>query len=269
MTGKFKKVRTKGEVPAGYTGPIYWRLVMYRPSLQVSPDKISYIGETDRFGRFTDIRISGENIFSSGRAFDQDGQLLPELRRPLKAVRKSDVPVRVEYVAEIYSARMSERVFDAIDSLEPGRHLVFPIDVTPTSGAIERSYQVFFAEDSQFHGMQDWDPAANELKPIPGKPGWHHIPIWSGPGGVDQDRFVYLKTSAVDGRNWFKGVGSNHEFSPELFSKLEMFGDIYHRDDMMIPMGVVDPAQPPTNPRPAASATKPSGGFMSRLFGKT
>src|SRR6185295_19782036 len=93
-------------------------------------------------------KMPGKDIFSSGTVFDENGQILPEWIEPLKARWTSTKPVRVEYAPGIHSACVSERVYAAIQELEPGKHHAFPIDITRSDGTTERRYEVFFAQDA-------------------------------------------------------------------------------------------------------------------------
>jgi len=51
MTGKLKPIRTAGVVPAGYRGPVYWRLVQYHPLTGKSDEPIEFLDSCERRDR--------------------------------------------------------------------------------------------------------------------------------------------------------------------------------------------------------------------------
>ncbi|KQP13454.1 hypothetical protein [Methylobacterium sp. Leaf93] len=246
MTAKFKKMRTAGVVPPDYDGPVYWRVMQYHLVSGASDEPIAFTDDPARLDRlWIDWnKMPGKSIFTSGTVFDEDGAILPEWKQPIKAKWTKPGPVRVEYSPGRYSARVSERVLDAIESVEPGRHHVFPIDVRCTDGTIERRYQIFFAQDAFVDGIEA-HPVANALEPLPKPVGVYRFrpPTWLYAFDIDEDQFGYLDRSVVGGMRWFKGTATNHYFSPDLFSKLRPMGNIFPKWDVALPIGMA--ADPP------------------------
>ena len=241
MTGKLKLIRTAGAAPAEYRGPVYWRVVQYHPVVGASGEPIEFLDSRERQDRLwiDRYKMPGKDIFTSGTVFDENGQVLPEWKEPLKARWTSDRPVRVEYAAGIHSARMSERVYDAVQSLEPGKHHAFPIDVSRSDGTIERRYEVFFAQDALL-AERELHPVANNLHPFE-KPfgAYRYRPaLWMSAAYAQDHHFGYLDRETVGDHHWFKGSDTNHIFSPALFEKLRPFGDIFVKWDVALPIGM-------------------------------
>jgi len=241
MSGKAKPIRTDGTVPPDYRGPVYWRLTEYHPIVGKSDEPIEFLDSRERQDRLwiDRYKMPGKDIFSSGTVFDENGQILPEWIEPLKARWTSTKPVRVEYAPGIHSARVSERVYDAIRSLEPGKHHAFPIDVSCADGTIERRYELFFAQDA-FLEARELHPAANNLQPLPKPIGIYRYqtPLWMSAAYARDNHFGYLDREAVGNHQWFKGSDTNHIFSPALFEKLGAFGDIFEKWHVALPMGM-------------------------------
>lgn len=166
MSEKAKRIRTAGVVPADYRGPIYWRLVQYYPLTGKGGEPIEFLDSRNRQARLwiDRTRMPGKDIFTSGTMFDGNGGLLPEWKKPLKAKWTNNRPVRVEYAAGSRSARVSERVYDAIQALEPGKHHAFPIDIIRSDGTTERRYELFFAQDATWRAGAA--PAGEQPPPL-------------------------------------------------------------------------------------------------------
>ncbi|WP_019903416.1 hypothetical protein [Methylobacterium sp. 77] len=240
MTVKIKPMRTAGAVPPTYDGPVYWRVTQYHPVVGASGEPIAFTDDPARIDRLWIDRFkTGKDIFTSGTVFDEDGAILPEWKEPIKAKWTKPGRVRVEYSPGEYSTRVSERVLDAIEAVEPGRHHVFPIDVRCTDGTIERRYEIFFAQDAFVEGREA-HPIANALEPLPKPVGVYRFnpPMWLSALAIDKDQFGYLDRSVVGGMQWFKGTSTNHYFSPDLFSKLRPMGDIFPKWDVALPIGM-------------------------------
>jgi hypothetical protein len=241
MTGKVRPIRTAGEVPVEYRGPVYWRLAQYHPMTGKNDEPIEFLDSRERQDRLwiDRYKMPGKDIFTSGTVFDESGQVLPEWKESLKARWTSDGPVQVEYAAGTHSARVSERVYDAIQSLEPGKHHAFPIDIFRSDGTFERRYEVFFAQDALL-SERELHPAANNLRPFekPFGPYRYQPAPWMTATSAKDHHFGYLDRETIRDRQWFKATGSNHIFSPALFEKLRPFGDIFQKWYVALPIGV-------------------------------
>jgi hypothetical protein len=240
VTEKVRPIRTAGEVPAGYRGPVYWRVAEYHPLTGPGDERIEFLERPERLDRLwiDRYKMPGKDIFTSGTVFDENGELLPEWKEPLKARWKnSPKPVRVEYASGEHSARVSERVYDAIQSLEPGKHHAFAIDVSRTDGKVDRRYQVFFAQDAWL-AERELHPAANNLSRFEAPYEAYGYRPASWMISVTENHFGYLDRETIGDRHWFKGTGTNHILSPALFEKLKPFGDIYEKWDVALPIGM-------------------------------
>jgi hypothetical protein len=164
---------------------------------------------------------------------------------------------------------MSERVYDALLSLEGGKHHAFPIDITRKDGSIERRYQVFFDRNA-FFVERELHPKANNLGPASQQfqlAGYrYHSPTWLM--SKWDDHFGYLDKAVIGGRHWFKGAATNHYVSPELFAKIQPMGDIFEKWDLAIPIGVADDAEYPSLDDDAAIAPEPAGDAISGISGR-
>jgi hypothetical protein len=241
MTGRVKPIRTAGQAPADYRGLVYWRVAQYHLMTGRADERIEFLDSRDRQDRLwiDPHKMPGKNIFTSGTVFDENGQVLPEWKEPLKARWTTNRPVRVEYAAGTHSARVSERVYDAIQSQEPGKHHAFQIDVSRSDGTIERRYELFFAQDALLAELE-LHPAANNLRPFE-KPfgAYRYAPApWMSAACATDNHFGYLDRETVRDHHWFKGTGTNHILSPALFEKLRPFGDIFEKWFVALPIGI-------------------------------
>jgi hypothetical protein len=268
MTAKVKKTRTAGEVPADYRGPVYWRVVQYHPMVGRSDEPIEFLDSRERQDRLwiDRYKMPGKDIFTSGTVFDENGEILPEWKEPLKARWTTSRPVRVEYAPNSCSARVTERVYDAIQSLEPGKHHAFPIDITRSDGSTERRYEVFFAQEAML-SERELHPAANNLRPFakPYGPYRYQPAIWMSSGHATDHHFGYLDHETVKDHHWFKGSDTNHIFSPVLFEKLRSFGDIFEKYYVALPIGVAEDGQFSTDDNAAAATTAPAEGGLAGM----
>ena len=101
MTGRVKPIRTAGQAPADYRGLVYWRVAQYHLMTGRADERIEFLDSRDRQDRLwiDPHKMPGKNIFTSGTVFDENGQVLPEWKEPLKARWTTNRPVRVEYAA--------------------------------------------------------------------------------------------------------------------------------------------------------------------------
>lgn len=236
------RIRTMGSVPPDYTGPVYWRIKHCKPIRTAGHEPLEFLEDAGRWNRlYVDPHhMPGKTIYTSGTVFDEAGALLAEWRTPLKAKRLSAKPVRVEYAPGLYGARVSERVHDAIQQLEPGKHHAVPIDVSHVDGRLERRYEMLFAAASSFP-HRELDFAANNLTPIKGSnPPQFIAPLWLYANA--EPHFGYLDGALVDGLHWFNGTHANQYLSHALFEKLSPMGDIFEPWDAAIPIGIGDHA---------------------------
>ena len=241
LGSKKNEIRTAGLIPAAYSGPVYWRIIQYHLIRGATDEPIKFTDSKERLERLwiDRYKMPGKDIFTSHTVFDANGRLLPEWKVPLKARWTKPGPVHVEYSPEHRSARVSERVLEAIQEMDAREHHVFPIDIARPDGSTERRYQVFFARDSILD-ERELDPQANGLveRSLPDGTKWYQPPSWLNWSSMDKEHFGYLSKSAVEGRNWFKGGDTNHYFAPELFEKLREFGDIFPKFFVALPIGV-------------------------------
>jgi hypothetical protein len=240
LRAKQKKVRTAGQIPTTYSGPIYWRLTQFHPVMGPTEEPIRFTDSQDRLDRLWLPRekMPGKNIFNSGTVFGDDGEILPEWHTPIRAKWIKPGPVRVEYSPGKDVARVSERVLDVLNSIDSHKHHTFPIDIECQDGSVERRYYVYFAADANLEA-RELHPEANKLKPLE-KPvaGYRFLPpMWLSACALDQEHFGYLDASAVGDLVWFKGTDTNHYFSQKLFESLASFGDIFPRWYVALPIG--------------------------------
>jgi hypothetical protein len=232
VTGKVRPPRVKGEVPEDYSGPVYHRLAedmfapVGKPAFRWADDKL----RLERAFNTRD-RLNGYRALLDG-----SGKLLPEWHVPLKAKILGDRPLREEYAPADPYTRLSERVYDAITSLEPSSHVFVPIDATRDDGTVERYYAMFMAGAKLGQVLH---PDVNKLERIvypDGTSDWSD-PRWLSPASPDRDHFGYLDKAKIGDRHLFEGSSGVVCFSPDLFGRIAVFGDVLPKFYYFVPIG--------------------------------
>ncbi len=241
---KIKPLRIFGEIPEGYEGPIYYRTMedydrpMGKPVFRYDKESLKRLD--DAYGRGL-RRDAVKNVVDENRNFKPDWQ------RPLTGKIMTDDPLRYEYCPDpSYNCNwMSERVHDAIESLEPSKHVFVPIDATRPDGRIERMFQMFWSEDDFFFTNPpilnlEW----NNLERVDYKDSnqfGYHKPDWTLGTQNYLYHFGYLDKKIVRGKHLFATSLLNNQtvFSQDLVNKFAEFGDIFIKPIELCRMGAV------------------------------
>jgi hypothetical protein len=252
-------IRLVGQVPSDYTGPVYYR-TQENLNEPWGRSRFRWNEPASKIEKLTGGLNRDGFVLKSGLVVDEHGALLPEWTTPLKARFLGGKTERVEYQYEGDGPkRISERLHDAIVSLEPNRHIFIPIDVTNDDG-IERQYLLFVGK-SFFWGDVVLHPSKNRLQPktyVSGSQGYES-PSWVQSHSEDRHGFGYLNGRVVDGLHYFAGgsvMNNGCIFSPELFDKIAGFGDIFEKPIDLVPMGICVDEITPSLARTARSGQR-------------
>lgn len=263
-------LRTGGEVPETYSGPVYYRLSENLHAPSRGRRSFRFDEPQSRIDRLYHPGNRWMSIKTSGILLDPDGGLLPEWQVPLKASVAAGKPEREEMLIGDPAIRVSERVHDAIVSLEPGRHLCLAIDVARPDGRTERQYLLYLT--GQLYDPPALHPACNRLDPMRYADGTvgYHKPEWASRGSRDRFRFGYLDPDVVADRHFFSvsHLDNAKVLSPQLFAKLEPFGDIYPALYDLVPIGVASPGDRSHSDAPDDVPPAAPRGIWGRLLGR-
>ena len=242
MTEKVKPLRIRGEVPDGYEGPVYYRTMEDLHAPWGPRASFTWVEDDARLGRLYNSRSRGRNVLTSGFVVDSDGQLLPEWREPLKARLVKDKIDREEFIVGDPAIRISERMHDAIVSLEPHEHIFIPVDAARPDGLKLRYYLMFIGkaciwDEPVLHPEKN---ALQQITYISGNVGYD-APSWMKRSSSEKYHFGYLNGRVINSRHLFQGgddTSSATFFSPELFEKIKKFGDIFPKLYELVPIGI-------------------------------
>lgn len=253
-------MRVFGTVPDDYAGPVYYRTAHHNLTRRTVYSRFRF--EMDPLGaelRQLDLAgtIRGRAILNPGFIVDESGVLLPKWQTPRKARVVGKRPLR-DVQGDGLSGMVSERVHDAIVSLEPRSHLFMPYDAIYEDGRMERFYSHRFA-DSHL-GSDHIRPeclfslAKHRIETDTNSKGQTYFkqPDFMMLGGTYTNDFFYLNERVVGQRHLFTsdfgavGRGVTY-FSQTLMDKLAPFGDIFPRDVDCVRIGLAPsaPALPP------------------------
>lgn len=136
---------------------------------------------------------------------------------------------------------MTERVHDAIEAIEPDRHLFIPIDATRPDGQVERHYFMKWGDAFLPERPPTLDPAKNGLEPVTyigGSTGYSK-PAWTQ-YEKDEVHFGYLNADAIGDRHLFACnlLDNQAVLSEALIDALRPFGDVFSKFHILCPIGV-------------------------------
>lgn len=227
LSCEWKPPRISGEVPAWYSGPIYYRQIttsgppgpkLFGQFIKFKKRKIAGVDVVERFGNM-------DSLFKARLAYPEmfgpEGALLPEWLEPLKAEKKANFPKKWDNLNPGFLQLMSERVKCAIEKVEPGRHIFVPVDVEPDDGDPGRVY--IFKTGQGGYGYRALD---NEFNPD----GRH----FSMPPQVLNSDFALLDPAKINDWQWFEcevGLVRSQEMIQEL-------GDTLPEKVLLVPIGV-------------------------------
>lgn len=263
-------MRVFGTVPEGYSGPIYYRTAYHYLTRRTIYSRFRF--EKDPLSeelRALDIAgtIRGRSILTPGIIVDEDGSLLPKWQVPRKAHVLGKRPLK-DVEGNGLRGMVSERVRDAIVSLEPRSHLFMPYDAIYEDGRMERLYGLRFADS---HLGSDYirpeylfSLAKHRIETGINSKGQTYFkePDFMMLGGTHSNDFFYLNERVVGQRHLFEcHRGDVTYFSTALMEKLAPFGDIFKPNVDCVRIGVAPPG--PALPPPPAPRTK--NGWFKRF----
>lgn len=247
--------RTIGDVPPDYHGPIYYRLQAVRGR---RPERMAQefirIEQEPRPKRIDDAL--GQRLATADRQeaalraepklFDEQGNLRPEWRGPLKARMLSTAPKKWADFPGGGIAYVSERFHDVLEDVEPRRHIFIPLDVAGTDRPEFRMY-VFFAGNAARRPVLAMRANGIEYKLSERGTPFYPRPQWLS----DTSRFAYLNSEVIGDAQLFYDRQEGFIFSEKL---VEAMGDILRPDIIFVALGVVSESLKSLHPSSVGAA---------------
>lgn len=162
--------------------------------------------------------------------FGPDRQLLDIFRQPIQAVLPSSAPKTLPEWGTGHISVVCERVRDAIENLQPRKHLFIPMDVATPEGS-RRLYVFYVLRD---HVQTVLALEANGIEYTRNEKG---NPVFGTPPWLQSDRFAYLAAPVVE------GVTVDHDAKVGIIMSkalVDDLGDVFPNGIDLLPMGVVD-----------------------------
>jgi hypothetical protein len=252
---KKKPARISGQVPQGYSGPIYYRMSNFLKSTQRSKALSDYL-TFSRLNAKGDISISAHTMTARTstrdcvtRFLDDSGRLKTEWLTPIRAVTRpsfrneydeisidTNTPQFMDicYPRGYYSILVSERVKNILTKYEKENHEFVAVDVeSPQGEHLFRSYVM----------VQGAPIRTVELKEsgiVPTLDDVYPVYTWSISESLPRDTFCYIQSTLVKGLHHFWDEDLGHLWSQQLVDEL---GDVLHKDFVFIPVGVAGQEQ--------------------------
>lgn len=238
-----RKLRIVGDIPEGYAGPIYYRIIENQSGPYFT-DKFEVDAESaERRALLHDPRNKDRNILTSGLVLDPEGKVLPEWQAPLKYNILQDKPLSFEFMP---GGLTSERVHDVIEALDPGKHVFIPIDARWPDGRIERLYSMKWGAD--FFNADVSTPVLNpklshlELGTYTNGVKYYKHPDWimGREVALNPFHFGFLNQNLIGNLNLFAAEILNNAavLSEPLMTELRKFGNVFHGADWYVRMGI-------------------------------
>jgi hypothetical protein len=222
----------KGAVPADYRGPLYYRLFTF----QFHAAKKSLLEMTSFASPAMGQRLASVNKYHAAvrkarGLCDEDGNLLPDLRSPVRARLKASANKSWDEFSISTVIMVSPRIRDVIESAAPGVHYFVPIDIDDRAGGTFRVYAFY-------PGLTHRLPAvALDANGIAYKMSDDGQPLFQYPVELTTtDRFFWLNASVIDGVPLLFDGKLSFLFSHELVQQL---GDCLPQGTAFVPMGLV------------------------------
>ncbi|MBA1141216.1 hypothetical protein [Mesorhizobium neociceri] len=227
--------RISGSVPPDYQGPIFYRT-------RVNHAEYAYkqlyahlkFANRDLARRMAHAYPHEVALRVDPRLFGPDRELLPIFRQPVQASLSASAPKKSPEWSFGHNQLVNERVREAIETLQPSKHLFIPIDVSGPEGR-DRRYVFFVQRD---HTQTVLAMEANGIEYTTAESGspLFPTPLWT----LSMDHFGYLSAPLVEGVTVdFDGrIGT-------IISKalIDELGDVFPKGLYLIPMGIADEAR--------------------------
>jgi hypothetical protein len=241
--------RISGTVPPDYRGPIYYRTRAdhgeYAKAQLFQHLKFANLDQARRLALAYPEEAA---VCAAPSLFNRDRELLSIFSEPVQASLRASAPKALPEWSPSNVDIVNERVREAVEKRQPGKHLFIPIDVSSSHGCLRR-YAFFVQRDH----VQT--PLALEANQIAYTINEYGNPVVRAPPWIASDQFGYLSAPVVD------GVAVDfHATVGWILSKdlVEELGDVFPKGLYLVPMGVADEAR-------SVKRWEPSAEVLARL----
>lgn len=215
-----------GEIPPEYNGPIWYHVVRrsFKRNTRL-PLSIPAKLANPLFDE-SEERL----LFPASRVMDVQGRFLSTYDRPVAFSMKNKPSRRVEFV-QLSAPIVTERVHNAIVSLDSSPFIFIALDAHLPDTGVERWYVLYYGETWSADVL---DPMANHLELTSfhmGQTPFYPVPDWFCRG---EPHFGYLKAEAVAQRHLIP-TGQGLIISSQL---AELIADAFCDDYKLVPMGI-------------------------------
>lgn len=224
--------RISGSVPADYRGPIYYRT-------RINHDEYAYkqlyghlkFANRDLARRLACAYQHEVALRVDPRLFGPDREVLPIFREPILVSLSASAPKKSPEWSFGHTQLVSERVREAIERLQPAKHLFIPMDIRGPDGW-HRRYVFFVQRD---HTQPLLALKANGIEYTTNEFG---VPLFSTPAwALSVDHFGYLSAPIIEGAAVDQDGRIGTVMSKALIDEL---GDVFPKGLYLVPMGVAD-----------------------------
>jgi hypothetical protein len=223
--------RISGTGPPDYRGLIYYRTrVDHREYAQTQLFQHLKFANLDQGRRLALAYPEEAAVCVAPSLFNRDRELLGIFNEPVQATLRASAPKKLPEWSPSNVDIVNERVREAIEKRQPGKHLFIPIEVFGPHGC-HRLYAFFVQRDH----VQT--PLALEANQIAHTINEYGNPLVRAPSWIASDQFAYLSAPVVD------GVAVDfHATVGWILSKdlVEELGDVFPKGLYLVPMGVAD-----------------------------
>jgi hypothetical protein len=226
-----REPRISGIVPPDYQGPIFYRTrVDYGEYAKTQLFAHLKFANHDQARRMAQAYPHEVALRVAPPLFGRDRELLGIFREPVQATLRASAPKKLPEWSFANVHLVNERVRQAIDRRQPGKHLFIPIDVSGPHGLLRR--YAFYVHRDHVQTVLALD--ANEIAYTTNE---HGNPVVGAPFWITASHFGYLSAPLVDGVavDFHTSIGTI--MSKDLIDEL---GDVFPKGLYLIPMGVAD-----------------------------
>jgi hypothetical protein len=228
-----KPARISGQVPAGYSGPIFYRISnMQKPLGKVLSDYLKFPGRDVRernkiVGLMDNGSIASISEFSS--YLDEHGNVDKGWSTPIRAVAKANYRDHWPEFSPHTMILVSERLKKIIEKYEKDNHAFVAVEVESHTG--EQMFRAFVMVGGVAVDAVDY--LASGI--VPSKVYPNGKASWVALIALPRNEFCYLTREKIVGRHhvWDEKLG--HVWSQQIVDEL---GDILPKEFLFIPMGV-------------------------------
>jgi hypothetical protein len=230
-----KPARISGQVPAGYSGPIFYRIGNYlkpNPPSKVLFDYLKFPGRDVKgvnriVGLVVRDAISDTSKYTT--YLNEDGHVEPEWSIPIRAVPKANYREDWPEFSINNVMLVSERLKNCIEKYEKHNHAFVTVNVESAEG--ELLFKAFVMVGG--NAIDAVDYVVSGIVPSKVFPGGKAS--WLPRIALPSNEFCHLKRSLVEGRHHFWDEKLGHVWSQQIVDEL---GDILPKEFLFIPMGV-------------------------------